>query len=101
MLFVPNVIIIIVATSNIYTNHWEAPSKIVSVEDASLAGGGYVLKQNIWNSARDSISSWTGQELAECSLYGIRIYETGAVLVSCSHRRTNDNHVSLFAMVLT
>ncbi len=52
------------------------------MENASLLGGGYVLKQNIWNSARDSISEWTGQELAECSLYGIRVYETGAMLVS-------------------
>jgi hypothetical protein len=65
---------------NTYTNHWTAPSTMVSVEDKSFKGGGFVLKQNIWNAARDTISEWTGQQLAECSLYGIRIYPTGAVL---------------------
>lgn len=41
---------------NTYTNHWLAPSTIVSVEDKSYKGGGLVLKQNIWNAARDTIS---------------------------------------------
>ena len=65
---------------NIYTNHWLSPSTMVSVEDQSLEGGGYVLKQHIWNAARDTISEWTGQQLAECSLYGIRIYHEGSML---------------------
>jgi len=65
---------------NTYVNHWQSPSKMVSVEDASLPGGGYVLKQHIWNAARDTISEWTGHKLAECSLYGIRVYKEGAVL---------------------
>lgn len=34
---------------NIYVNHWEGPTYMVSVEDGSLEGGGYVLKQHIWN----------------------------------------------------
>ena len=53
---------------------------MLSVEDRTLKGGGYILKQRIWNAARDTISEWTGQQLAECSLYGIRIYPEGAVL---------------------
>jgi prolyl 4-hydroxylase len=53
---------------------------VASIENESLEGGGYVLKQMIWNAARDTISEWTGQQLAECSLYGIRIYKEGAVL---------------------
>lgn len=65
---------------NSYVNHWEAPTYFTSVDDASLKGGGYVLKQKIWNAARDTISEWTGQQLAECSLYGIRIYKENAVL---------------------
>ena len=65
---------------NTFTNNWKAPSSMVSVEDKKLKGGGFVLKQNIWNTARDTISEWTGQQLAECSLYGIRSYPTGAVL---------------------
>jgi hypothetical protein len=67
-------------TGNIYVNHWEDPTYMVSVEDTSLEGGGYVLKQHIWNAARDTISQWTGQQLAECSLYGIRVYKEGAIL---------------------
>ena len=50
---------------------------MVSVEDPLLLGAGTVLKQQIWNAARDTIQEWTGQRLAECSLYGIRIYEEG------------------------
>jgi prolyl 4-hydroxylase len=65
---------------NIYTNHWESPTYLVSVEDTSLDGGGFVLKQHIWNAARDTIQDWTGQQLAECSLYGIRVYKEGAIL---------------------
>ena len=65
---------------NIYVNHWQGPTAMVSVEDTSLEGGGFVLKQHIWNAARDTISEWTGQQLAECSLYGIRVYKEGAVL---------------------
>ena len=65
---------------NTYTNNWISGSKMVSVEDTSLRGGGYSLKQKLWNSAKDIISEWTGQELTQCSLYGIRIYHEDAVL---------------------
>jgi hypothetical protein len=68
------------STGNIYTNHWEAPSYMVSVEDTTMEEGGYVLKQHIWNAARDTIEEWTGHRQAECSLYGIRIYTEGAIL---------------------
>ena len=53
---------------------------MVSVDDTSLEGAGTILKQHIWNAARDTISEWTGQQLAECGLYGIRIYKEGAML---------------------
>ena len=65
---------------SIYTNHWESPTHMVSVDDASLRGGGIQLKQAIWDAARETLEQWTGQELTECSLYGIRIYEEGAIL---------------------
>ena len=67
---------------NTYTNNWSIPTKMVSVENSGLRGGGYGLKQKIWDAARDTISEWTGQELTECSLYGIRIYYEGSVLAS-------------------
>lgn len=53
---------------------------MVSVEDRSLEGGGFLLKQSVWDAARTTIEEWTGQRLAECSLYGIRIYEEGRFL---------------------
>lgn len=53
---------------------------MVSVENAALEGGGYVLKQHIWNAARDTMEEWTGYKQAECSLYGIRVYKEGAML---------------------
>mmetsp|Transcript_6355 Transcript_6355/g.9783 ORF Transcript_6355/g.9783 Transcript_6355/m.9783 type:complete len:446 (-) Transcript_6355:1110-2447(-) len=65
---------------NTYTNHWKTPTYMLSVENRKLKRGGKVLKQSIWDAARDTISEWTGQQLAECSLYGIRIYKEGAVL---------------------
>jgi prolyl 4-hydroxylase len=53
---------------------------MVSVENSSLRGGGSVLKQAIWDAARETIEEWTGQELTQCSLYGIRVYTEGAIL---------------------
>jgi len=66
--------------TNTYVNHWDAEFKMVSIENKRLQGGGPILKQAVWNAARDTISEWTGQQLAECSLYGVRVYKTGAVL---------------------
>jgi prolyl 4-hydroxylase len=65
---------------NTYTNNWSSPTYMVSVEDQKLRGGGRALKQAIWTSARDSIQEWTGEEVTECSLYGIRVYKENAVL---------------------
>merc|ERR1719437_333978 len=67
---------------NTYTNHWDAPTHMVSVEDTTLRGGGYKLKQKIWDAAHDVIQEWTGEELSQCSLYGIRVYEEGAILAT-------------------
>ena len=65
---------------NTYTNNWVTHSKMVSVEDKGLRGGGYALKQKIWDAAKTTISEWTGQELTQCSLYGVRVYYEGSVL---------------------
>merc|ERR1712176_316246 len=55
---------------------------MLSVEDTSLRGGGSVLKQHIWNAAKSTIEEWTGQELRQCSLYGIRIYGENSILAT-------------------
>jgi len=41
---------------------------MVSLEDLDLEGAGYVLKQHVWNAARDTMEEWTGHKQAECSL---------------------------------
>lgn len=38
------------------------------------------MKSAIWDAARETIQEWTGEELTECSLYGIRVYTEGSVL---------------------
>ena len=63
-------------------NHWDSPTYMISVEDSSLRGGGNGLKQAIWDAAKDTMQEWTGEELTQCSLYGIRVYTEGAVLAT-------------------
>ena len=67
---------------NTYTNHWVAPTYMVSVEDGQLRGAGSNLKNRIWNAAQSTIEEWTGQELTKCSLYGIRVYTEGSILAT-------------------
>lgn len=67
---------------NTYTNHWESPTYMVSVEDTRLRGAGVNIKRKIWNAARDTIQEWTGEEVTDCSLYGIRVYTEGSVLAT-------------------
>lgn len=67
---------------NTYTNHWKAPTYITSVENSGLRGGGSKLKQKLWDAARETIQEWTGEELTQCSLYGIRTYSEGSILAS-------------------
>ncbi|CAB9529888.1 Ankyrin Repeat [Seminavis robusta] len=67
---------------NIYLNHWESPSMMVSVDDTGLRGSGYHLKRNIWDSAQSTISQWAGgQDVTPVSMYGIRVYTNGSLLV--------------------
>jgi prolyl 4-hydroxylase len=37
---------------NIYTNNWEAPTYMVSVENSGLRGGGQKFKNDIWNAGK-------------------------------------------------
>lgn len=67
-------------TGNIYVNHWKSPTYMVSVENSNLEGGGFDLKNEIWDAVKPTIENWTGMELQQTSMYGIRIYTTGAVL---------------------
>lgn len=65
---------------NVYVNHWESPTYMVSVEDSSLRGAGQSLKSKIWEAAKSTIEEWTGMEQKPISMYGIRTYTEGAIL---------------------
>jgi hypothetical protein len=52
------------------------------VEDTTLRGAGLVLKQKLWDAAQNTLEEWTGEKLTPCSLYGVRIYQEGAVLAT-------------------
>mmetsp|Transcript_33738 Transcript_33738/g.71919 ORF Transcript_33738/g.71919 Transcript_33738/m.71919 type:complete len:522 (-) Transcript_33738:188-1753(-) len=67
---------------NTYTNHWQSPTYMVSVEDTRLRGAGVNIKRKIWNAAKDTLAEWTQEELTECSLYGIRVYTEGSILAT-------------------
>lgn len=69
------------STGNIYVNHWASPTYMVSVENQALRGGGFQLKNKIWSAVKNTIEEWTGMEQQATSMYGIRVYTEGAVLV--------------------
>jgi prolyl 4-hydroxylase len=66
---------------NSYVNHWDSPTTLVSVDDHGLRGAGAKLKEHIWAAASATLEEWTQQELQPCSLYGIRVYHEGAVML--------------------
>jgi len=71
------------APGNCYVNHWENMSYMASVEDRRLEGGGAELKQMIWDAAEGIVQEWTNHEkMKTSSLYGIRVYEEGAILAT-------------------
>jgi prolyl 4-hydroxylase len=65
---------------NTFTNDWESPTYMLSVENTKFQGGGENIKAEIWNAAREVISEWTNQELIKRALYGIRIYTNGSII---------------------
>ena len=66
---------------NSYVNHWNQPTTLVSVDDTGLRGSGQNLKRHIWSAASATLEEWTQQELQPCSLYGIRVYHEGAIML--------------------
>ncbi|KAL7557267.1 hypothetical protein ACA910_001229 [Epithemia clementina (nom. ined.)] len=66
---------------NTYVNHWESPTYLISVDDQGLRGSGPELKRQIWAAAAATLEEWTEQELQPCSLYGIRVYGEGSIML--------------------
>lgn len=67
---------------NVYVNTWDRPTTLVSVDDKGLRGSGARLKEELWAASTAVVEEWTQQELQPCSLYGIRVYHEGAVMLS-------------------
>lgn len=67
---------------NTYTNHWESPTYMVSLEDSRLRGYGNQLKKQLWDAIRPALEEWVGRKLTETSLYGIRVYHDKAYLAT-------------------
>ena len=55
---------------------------MIRVDNNTLEGGGDELTKSVWDTLRPIISEWTGQHLAETSMYGIRVYQTGSILAT-------------------
>ena len=68
-------------SGNSYINHWSSPTTLISVDDTGLRGSGAKLKEHIWAAASATMEEWTNQEVQPCSLYGIRVYKEGAVML--------------------
>lgn len=66
---------------NTYINNWVSPTYMLKIEDRRLRGGGFDFRERLWAAARESIEDWTGEDLSPTSLYGIRVYREGAVLL--------------------
>lgn len=64
-----------------YVNVWESPTFLVSVDDTGLRGSGIELKKQIWSAASATLEAWTNQDLQPVSMYGIRVYSEGAVML--------------------
>lgn len=65
---------------NIYTNHWKTPTKILNLANETLVGAS-AIRRKIVEQVGAALEAWTGQALVPTSLYGIRIYQEGAILV--------------------
>ena len=66
---------------NSYQNYWESPTTMVSVDDTGLRGSGGKLKREIWSAVSAVMEEWTQQELQPSSLYGVRVYSKGAIMM--------------------
>lgn len=68
---------------NSYVNTWDTPTQLVSVDDKGLRGSGHKLKTEIWAALTVSaiMEEWTQQELQPSSLYGVRVYGEGSIVM--------------------
>ena len=68
------------AKGHTYVNYWEINTTYYGLSDAK-AGGSHALCDEILYEAQQVLEEWTSMELRPTSLYGIRVYKEGSILV--------------------
>lgn len=58
-------------------NHWDAPTYMVSLMERQESR---MLLNEVYGMAKRKLEAWTKMELRPVSVYGIRVYERGAIL---------------------
>lgn len=66
-------------SGNVYVNHWEAPTKMLDISHPEL-GLSEERRWEIVKQVQSVLEAWTQQPLVLTSLYGIRVYQQGAIL---------------------
>ena len=79
--FSPLCNVVLFAEGNTYTNSWESPTYMVSVDDKRLRGSGTQLKRKLWDATQSILEEWTDEDLQPTSLYGIRVYTNNSILL--------------------
>ena len=65
---------------NTYHNMWESQPTLVNIQNYSIPGATAEVQNQVWELARSVLEEWTGQSLAPCSIWGIRIYHNNSIL---------------------
>lgn len=61
-------------------NHWDVPTYMVNLFERGEASD--IVVEAVYEMLRHELEAWTGLEQRPVSLYGIRVYERGAILAS-------------------
>lgn len=66
---------------SIYTNHWDVDTQVLSLDKGvSSRGMSLTDRREIIDQVQKMCEKWTGTSLLPTSMYGIRIYQYGAIL---------------------
>ena len=79
--------------ANTYLNSWSAPTQLIPIQDTGLRGGVSLKKKALWEVIQPLMEEWTGQQLRPVSLYGVRVYQEGAILASRKNATTYLCHI--------
>ena len=63
-----------------FHNNWEAPTRMMRIDNETLDGGGQDLYAITADAIRPLVEEWIGMRVAVTSVYGIRVYGNHSVL---------------------